>query len=206
MPRVTFVRRAQKPNPVVTAKDIKKAKSGKDPEAASYYHWAFMQGGRGGPKCYSKVHPKPSQLTRSEYLGTMYSHFEDLESMDKSDPEDFKEQLNDKASEILEFGQEQTEKKENMSPNLQDSPTGELLEERAEACETMATELEAAANEVEAQSDDVPEWDELTDGEDDKHKIHEGAAFTEKEWATRRTEIMTEIGEEALASVSQEIG
>jgi len=60
MARATFVKSARKDYP---DHGIKKGES--------YWHWAFMQGGRGGAKRYSKTEPRPSQLTQSEFWGNV---------------------------------------------------------------------------------------------------------------------------------------
>src|SRR5271157_5114119 len=72
MPKVTHVMKARKDVilPGQTEPFIKKGES--------YYWWAFMVGGRGGPKHYSKEPPKPAQLTQSLFMQEIYGIDEDI--------------------------------------------------------------------------------------------------------------------------------
>ena len=139
MPQVHFVKKARKDNPV--------AKKGE-----SYYWWQFAFSSRS----YSKTRPRPSQLTRSEFLGQMYGFQEDLEdlaaALDDEPDEDalseFADEVSSKADDVRTLGEEQTEKRDNMPEALQDSDTGELLQTRSEACDTIADELDSASGEI----------------------------------------------------------
>lgn len=134
MPRVHFVNKARKDNPAVK-------------KGESYYWWEFRYGG----KRYSATHPRQSQLTQSEFLSQMYSFQEQLE--DATSIED----IAGLPDEIRQLGEEQTEKKDNMPESLQYGPTGELLDERAEAMETWASELEDIINESDDADDEERE-------------------------------------------------
>ncbi len=133
MARAHFVKKAQKNNPAVK-------------KGESYYWWAFMQGGRGGPKHYSKTAPRQSQLTQSDFLSQIYSLQEEIEDLRAEnyleDRESLKGEVEDIISQVRELGEEQDEKKNNMPDSLQESETGELLANRAEECENFAQELE----------------------------------------------------------------
>ena len=74
MTRAHFVKKARKDHP---EGDIKKGDS--------YWWWAFMVGGRGGPKHYSKTQPKASQLTQSEYLGSIADIQDELNALGADD-------------------------------------------------------------------------------------------------------------------------
>lgn len=106
-----------------------------------YYWWKFMVGGRGGPKHYSKTRPRASQLTQSEFLGQLYDIQDDIAALAADDG------LGDAVSEIAgrlqELADEQEEKKGNLPDSLQEAPSGELLQERTDACRSAADELEA---------------------------------------------------------------
>lgn len=132
MARAHFVKRARTPDKARKAAGIKKGDS--------YWWWAFMVGGRGGPKHYSLKPPKPSQLTQSEFLGAFLALEEDIGALVADDG------LGDAVSEIAgryhELGDEQEEKKNNMPDGLQDGDTGNMLEERANKCNEIADELE----------------------------------------------------------------
>lgn len=147
MPRVTFVKKAQKDNPIVK-------------KGESYYWWKFMSGGRGGPKRYSKTPPRPSQLTQSEFLGGILGHQETIEDLVSGAGDDFSELADEVRSvveEVQELGEEQTEKRDNMPENLQDGEVGELLAQRAEQSEEIANELESAADDVDAAVGEIEE-------------------------------------------------
>ena len=51
----------------------------------SYYWWAFMVGGRGGPKHYSKTPPRRSQLTQSEFYSALYEIEDSLNALPADD-------------------------------------------------------------------------------------------------------------------------
>lgn len=141
MPRVTFVQKARKaiPNAGIEKGD-------------SYYWWKFRYGG----KHVSKSRPRPSQLTQSSYLSTAYGLQEQIEDLE-IDPEDTStvaDDLRNVAEEIRSLGEEQESNRSNMPDHLQDVGSGELLQQRAEACENVAGELESAADEIESIFDD----------------------------------------------------
>lgn len=145
MARATFVKAAAKDYP---QHGIAKGDS--------YYHWQLFK----QPKRYSKIKPKPSQLTGSNFLQQYYGFQEELEAMTATDMDDLQAQLEDLAGRIRELGEEQASNKENMPEGLQDSDTGQLLEERAEG-------MEGWADEIEGMDFDFTPEDEDTD-EDDK--------------------------------------
>lgn len=125
MPRVTHVKKARKDNPV--------CKKGE-----SYYWWKFRYGG----KRYSLTYPKQSQLTQSPYYANLYDLQDTIANADCSNNDEF-ESLRDQTSESLrEFGQECQDSLDNMPDSLQYSPTGELLQERVDACESAADEVD----------------------------------------------------------------
>lgn len=129
MARAHFVKRAAKDYP-----DHGIAKG------ESYYWWKFMVGGRGGPKRYSKTPPKPSQLTQSEFLSQFYALEEQIADLKADDG--LESSVEEIASDFRELGEEQESKRSNMPESLQDSDTGNQMQERAEKCEEIAGELE----------------------------------------------------------------
>ncbi len=106
----------------------------------SYYWWAFMVGGRGGPKHYSKTPPRRSQLTQSEFYSALY----DIEDSINALPAD--DGLGDAVASIVgdleNLAEETRTKKENMPDGLQEGGIGQMLEERADACQSAADERE----------------------------------------------------------------
>jgi hypothetical protein len=153
MPRVTFVKSAQKKNPVC---DV----------GGSYYWWKFRFGG----KRFSLTYPKASQLTQSEYYGRLYDLQEQVQNATLENEDDFTAFRDDIASEVREIGEECTEKRDNMPEGLQDAPTGELLQERADACENAADEID--------NMECPDEWQEILDLQDE----HE-------EWESREPQL-----------------
>lgn len=164
MPRVTFVKSARKDNAV--------CKKGE-----SYYWWKFRHGG----KRYSLTTPKRGQLTQSDYLGQLYELFDDMEGRFEGPPDldsvtrfseaqdlidsmasDFENVRDEIADEIEALGEEQQEKLDNM---LEYFPGGnELLDERIEACSTMADAIRC----VELDTGDIDPEDYWEDGELDE--------------------------------------
>ena len=142
MPRVTYVKSARKDNPVCKAGE-------------PYYWWKFRHGG----KRYSLLRPRPSQLTQSPYLSSVRSLVERINDASFSDVADFEEFRDEIVNELVELRDQCQESLDNMPESLQDSPTGELLQERIDA-------LDNAENEISGL--DIEEIDEEEfDDEDD---------------------------------------
>lgn len=124
MARAHFVKQARKDNPV--------AKKGE-----SYWWWSFRFGG----KHYSRTKPKPSQLTQSEFLGTLLSIQEEIEAISVTDLDELEALAEEFADQLEQLGEEQNDKRDNMPEQLQDSDTGQMLESRYESCQEMADEI-----------------------------------------------------------------
>lgn len=157
MARAHFVKKAAKDHP---EGGIKKGEP--------YYWWAFMVGGRGGPKHYSKSAPRRSQLTQSGFLGALYDIEDEISALAADDG--LADVVPDIAGRLNELADEQEEKKNNMPDALQDGPSGEQLQERADACRTAADELEAIdfsdAPEKKEEGDDKAEDKTEDEGDD----------------------------------------
>jgi len=125
MARAHYVQKARKDNPV--------AKKGE-----SYYWWKFRFGG----KLYSKTRPKRSQLTQSAHLGQIYDIEDSIADFEPETLEDIQSQIEDWASELENLAYEAEESRSNMPEHLQDGPTGEMLQERADATREMAENLQ----------------------------------------------------------------
>lgn len=138
MPRVQHVKSARKDNPVCK-------------KGGSYYWWKFRYGG----KRYSLTYPKASQLTQSAYYSALYDLQEQVENAAPENADDFEALRDEIAAGVREQGEQCTESRDNMPEGLQDAPTGELLQERADACESAADEIESM---------DVPdEWGDIAE-------------------------------------------
>lgn len=135
MARVTYVKKARKDHP---DHGIKKGES--------YYWWQFAF----GPKMVSKTHPSRSQLTRSEFLGQVYEIEDRIQAFDSQcAPEDLISEAEEIIEEIRMLGSECEEKRSNMPEQLQDAPSGEMLQSRVDECESWADEMEGVELELE---------------------------------------------------------
>lgn len=104
-----------------------------------YYKWTLRPGGRGKGTMYrSLTPPTPAQLTNSDFMRSVYAFDDDISAAET--PDDLEEVING----IRELGDEQGEKLGNMPDSLQNGPTGELLQERADNCDQWASDLESA--------------------------------------------------------------
>ena len=134
MARAYFVKKARK---AIRSAGINKGDS--------YWWWKF----RYGDKRVSKTKPRRSQLTQSDFYGAMYDWEDQVAEMTGtqiSDLEEASDQLHSIADEVESFGQEQADKISNMPDSLQQSPTAEMLQGRADACEEIAQSLRDAAD------------------------------------------------------------
>lgn len=148
MPRVNFVKKARKDNPV--------CKKGE-----SYYWWKFRYGG----KHYSLTHPKQSQLTQSDKLSRLYSCSENVQDLssyvsmhDYDEVADFLREQADEAREVASEYEDAADAKEEYFPD-----SGEEIREKAYAAESFADELETLADEVENLPDDESIKEEFED-------------------------------------------
>lgn len=154
MARANFVKKARKDNPAVK-------------KGESYYWWQF----RHGPKRYSKTRPRPSQLTQSPYYSTIRSLVEQCEDAIVTD-EDQAEELRDAMRDELETAQSECQDSlDNMPDSLQYSPTGELLQERIDACDNAISELDMLDSfEFDEEEFDREEFDGMDIDESDRHE------------------------------------
>ena len=149
MPRVTSVKKAQKNQGECTKCGVKIKKGD------GYRWWKFRFGGRYVRCLKPECSPKPSDLTRSEFYGTLYGLEESLNSALEDfrkggESADLASTLNELADELRNLGSECQDKLDNMPEGLQQGDTGQLLENRAQECESKADELESAAGEIES--------------------------------------------------------
>lgn len=126
MPRVHYVKKARKDNPVAQ-------------KGESYYWWKFRFGG----KRYSRTYPRPSQLTQSAYFGTLYDLIDmineyDIELGDEGAVEGLRDEVEGELDSLRDECQGSLD---NMPESLQYAPTGELLQERIDALDNAINEL-----------------------------------------------------------------
>lgn len=120
-----------------------------------YYTWKLRTGPRSSRKFRSKTPPKPQQLTTSEFAIAV-SDIEDA-IRDASDHSD----LEQCAQDIEDLGQEQSDKLDNMPEGLQQGDTGQLLQERADECETWAQTVRDAASELSDKLSNIDDDEDL---------------------------------------------
>src|SRR5690349_14609335 len=101
----------------------------------SYYWWGMMMGGR-GVKRMSKTPPRRSQLTNSTFLATVYDIEDAQAALTAGD--NLGADRDDLAQQLRDLADETQSSLDNMPEGLQQGPTGQLLEERIEACNSAA--------------------------------------------------------------------
>lgn len=123
------------------------------------YYWWALKTQRGGIKRRSKTPPRPSDLTLSEFKGTLYGAQESFEDQlgaaeSFADLESAREEFK---GELETLRDEQSDKLSNMPEGLQQGDTGQLLQSRYDELETMISDLEGVDI---PDDDDHPEPDE----------------------------------------------
>jgi len=109
----------------------------------SYYWWQLYR----RPKQYSKTPPKPSQVTGSAFMSTLYSIDESLNGC--TDKESVASELETAISSLEELRDDTQEKLDNMPQGLQDGDTGQQMQERIDALESYISSLEDIKTEAE---------------------------------------------------------
>lgn len=169
MARATFVKKAQKDYP---EHGIKKGES--------YYWWKFRFGG----KHFSKTQPSRSQLTQSEFYGRVYDLEDRIAALEAD--ENLPSEIEDIASELRDIASECEDKRNNMPESLQDSDSGQLLEERAQAMESAADEFESI------DFNDAPESTDMgdeTDEETCRRQVEADEEVSDDYWQTKLEEV-----------------
>lgn len=175
MPKVHFVKKARKDNPV--------CKKGQ-----SYYWWKFRFSG----KRYSLTRPKQSQLTQSEFLQTIYGIEEQIEDLTTS--EDLEAQKDEIIQQIEQLKDETEEKRDNMPDQLQDGDVGQLLQDRVDALDDMICELEG----IDCEPEEVNE-------QDVREEIEREEDETEGEYDLRIQDEVEERNDQAKQEILDQI-
>ncbi len=162
MARVNFVKKARKAYPEHGIK-----------QGESYYWWKFRNSG----KFYSKTLPKPSQLTQSDFMSQFLALEEQVSALSPDDS--LPDAVNDIVAELQSLGEEQRDKLSNMPEGLQQGDTGQLLEERAEACDNVAQELEGIDMDIEEpeEGDEDAKAEAIDEQWQDKLELVQGVSF-----------------------------
>lgn len=120
----------------------------------SYYTWSFRFGG----KHYSKTKPRPSQLTESEFYQSYYAIQEKIDDYVIPVTIDgiagFVEELRDDVDSLRD---ETQEKFDNLPDSLQNSATGDLLQERIDEMDSILNELDAIDTDYDEECGEEPE-------------------------------------------------
>lgn len=95
-------------------------------------------------------------MTTSDKLARLYAAQEEIEGA-MSDRESIITALEDAISTAEEVGSEYESSLENMPEGLQQSATGEAIQEKIDACSAWATELETCKDEIESEEEISPE-------------------------------------------------
>jgi hypothetical protein len=132
-------------------------------QGQSYYWWKFKR----GSKHFSLTPPKRSQLTQSAFYSQLYEIEDRIADLTASS--DLPSEVEGIAEELRSLAEECQGSLENMPESLQQGPTGEMLQERIDACEGAADELEGI--EMDDFEDEDFEPDEQDEGElDDEYE------------------------------------
>lgn len=126
-PKVTFVKKARKDVP---GSDIKAGES--------YYWWKFRFGG----KHVSRAHPKPSQLTQSEYLQAVLGWEERVSTAEPVSTDDIESLVNEIKDEAENLKSEMEDKLSNMPEGLQEGEVGQMMQERIDYLDNLVSDLE----------------------------------------------------------------
>jgi len=188
MARAHFVKSARKDHKEIGVK-----------KGESYWWWKFRFGGIHK----SKTQPKASQLTQSEFLGTMYDLQERISDLrNEATPEDLQSMVEEIVSDIQQLGEDCQEKLDNMPEQLQYAPTGEMLQERIDGCEQWASDLESVDFDTDIDEDEIRQEirDEMEQElEDDEDEIDE------TELATRVQDRVEELNQEKVEEIVSEL-
>lgn len=144
-----------------------------------YYSWKF----RNSPAQISLTYPKPQQLTRSEFMITVYDIQDRLDSLaipEGNDASVLESEVEEICSEIETLRDETQEKLDNMPQQLQDADTGQLMQERIEALDEWKNNLESIDYDY-----DGPSGEDLEDSEEDEAMAGEQHFM---EWAQSKIE------------------
>lgn len=167
------------------------------------YWYAQIKTGPRSSRTLRQLQPfKRSQLTSSDFLSQLYDIEDDLDNVVQD--ENLPGTLREIAENLRNLGQEQQDKYDNMPEGLQQGPTGEMLEERANNCESWADEIEQAADELEHKIEEIngKEPHDLDDISYDPETDDEEDAPSDEEVQEARDRELTDAYSEAVESAT----
>lgn len=126
----------------------------------SYYWWQFAF----GSKQKSKTQPSRSAyMTQSDFLGQIYDIEDRISDVDNI--EDAQGERDTIVDELRSLADECEEKRSNMPDQLQDSGSGEILQNRYDSANEFADELEGIDLDIEKNDDESKEeFEERVEG------------------------------------------
>jgi hypothetical protein len=127
-----------------------------------YYWWKFRHGG----KHYSKEPPKRSQLTQSEFYSRMYDLEDEVIGNAEAD-DSLPGVRDDVVSQLEELRDECEEKRDNMPESLQDSDSGNMLQERYDGLDSAIQEFEALELDEPDEAEFEQEWEAENEDNDE---------------------------------------
>jgi gas vesicle protein len=120
-----------------------------------YFHWQRYK----SAKQYSLTRPKPSQLTGSPFLQTVYGISERLAELEPESLEQLSETAEEIKTELEELRDTTQEAYDNLPENFQYGEQGAMLEERIANVEQMIDDLEGLEFESELDEESIKdEW------------------------------------------------
>jgi hypothetical protein len=179
MARVNFVKRARKD---INGTDIKRGDS--------YYWWKF----KFGKKQVSKIKPRDSQLTQSEFLGTIYEIQDRISELTIND--DLDSEVQSIISDLESLRDECEEKRSNMPEQLQETGSGEILQNRYDSVDEMIDELQSVETDVDEEDveQEIRDSNER-DADDETEEDYEDRIrdLIDEEIESRKEDILSEI-------------
>lgn len=156
-----------------------------------HYHWVLKTGPRSSREFRQIAPPKQSQLTTSEYLGTLYDIQDSIGAATDGDG------IRVCADELETLASETREKYENMPEGLQQGDTGQLLEERADNCDAAATAITEACDEYDSAIEEIDKRLEVWNAYREAHSEDEDEGDPDNAEEPAEEEITEEEAEEA---------
>jgi hypothetical protein len=153
----------------------------------TYYKWSFNFGGT----YRSKTYPKPSQLTMSPFHSEYYSIGEDLEDDLNlaSSAEDLQSAVENAIGRIEDLSSTTEDSLNNMPEQLQESDTGQMLQERIDGLQDWMGNLESVDLEYEGidpADPDYPTRNEAELDEDFAQRVQEWENERLQEWIAEK--------------------
>lgn len=147
-----------------------------------YYYAKIKTGPYSSHTIRQKEPIRASQLTSSDYLARLFELQDQIGNI--QEPEDAREI----AEALRELGEEQREKFDNMPEGFQQGDTGQMIEERAEICESAADEMETL---IDGWDEDTAKQEVLDEADEEDGELDEGQI--EDRIAEKKSEVVEAI-------------